>query len=316
MYVSLQAKVVVGSATLKNINSCEISESVIELSNKAIVVIPRNIKSLSGKSVLDVIKVGDKASVSLGYNGELKEEFTGYVREIESDAPVKIHLDDEMYVFKKNSFCESWEVVSLKEILDTVASGYSVECPDLKLNKFSINNNSTYQVLQYLKQQYGLFSYLKDDVLHCGFAYDIKDKSSHTHTYTFGENIKKNNLKYKRKEDYKIKLVAIANKVDGTKIKKELGSTDGDAIVRTLNFGNIEEAELVKLGNAELNKICFDGYSGNIIGFGDLQTKAGDILEIIDKQEPEREGKYLIEAVKIRYGNAYIERVNTLSYKV
>ncbi len=132
MYLNLNARVVVGNATFENINSLEIKETVIELADTATVVIPRNIKSLTGKPLLESIKVGDKATIELGYNDNLFEEFTGYVREIESDMPVKIHLDDEMYVFKKNSFLESWEKVSLKEILNKIASGYTIECPDLK----------------------------------------------------------------------------------------------------------------------------------------------------------------------------------------
>lgn len=316
MYLNLQAKVKVGNATFENISSLEITESVIELSDKAKVVIPRNYKSLAGNPVLDVIKVGDKASIYLGYNGNLSLEFEGYIREIESDTPLILHLDDEMYLLKMTNYLESWEKISLKEILKTIAPGYSIQCPDLSLNKFSINNNSAYQVLMHLKQQYGLYSYLKEKTLHCGFAYDIKDKAIKEHTYEFKKNIKKNDLKYKRKEDYKIKIIAIANRPDGKKSKLEIGSKENNASCRTLNFGNIEDSELKKLANAELNKLCFDGYTGSITGFGVPRTKAGDTLKIIDKEEPERAGKYLIEGVKIRYGKTYFERINKLSYKV
>ena len=316
MYGNLKAEVTIGTTTFREINSCEINQSVIELSDQATVVLPRNYKNQIGESVLDVLKVGQEVSIKLGYNDELNEEFTGYVREIEADIPIKIHIDDEMYPFKRNSFIESWEKTTLREVLETVSNGMPVECPDVNLGKLSIHKASSYKVFMDIKQAYGLYTYIKDDKLHCGFAYDIKDKATATHEYEFGRNIKKNRLKYKRKEDYKIKLVAIANKPDGKKLKVEIGSKEQNASVRTLNFGNVEEKELRMLANAELNKLCFDGYSGNIIGFGQPLTQAGDILNLTDPREKDRAGKYLIESVKVKWGNAFFERINKLSYKV
>lgn len=316
MYNSLNAEVKIGSTTFTEINSCEITQSVIELSDKATVVLPRNYKNKIGESVLDVLKVGQEVSVNLGYNDQLNEEFKGYVREIESDIPIKIHIDDEMYQFKKNNLVKSWQKVTLQDILQATSNGMKIDCPQVNMGKFIIDNESSYRVFMRLKQNYGLFTYVKDDVLHCGFPYQMKDKSFVTHEYEFGRNIKKNKLKYRRKEDVKLKVVAIANKKDGKKIKVELGSSESNASVRTMNFGDVDEKQLRTLANAELNKLCFDGYSGSIIGFGVPLTRAGDTLKIIDEREKDRAGKYLIESVKVRWGNAYFERINKLSYKV
>jgi len=315
MYNNLNAEVKIGSVTFKEVNSCEITQSVIELSDQAIVVLPRNYKNKIGESVLDVLKVGQKISISLGYNDELNEEFKGYVREIESDIPIKIHIDDEMYQFKKNNLVKSWKKVTLQEVLTATSKGMEIDCPEVNLGKFIIDNESSYKVFMRLKH-YGLFTYVKDDVLHCGFPYKMGEKSYVAHEYEFGRNVKENKLKYRRKEDIKLKVVAIANKKDGKKIKVELGSGENDAIVRTMNFGDVDETQLRTLANAELNKLCFDGYSGKIIGFGVPLTRAGDTLRIIDEKEKDREGNYLIESVKIRWGNAYFERINQLSYKV
>lgn len=316
MYNSLNAEVKIGSTTFTEINSCEITLSVIELSDKATVVLPRNYKNKIGESVLDVLKVGQEVSVNLGYNNQLNEEFKGYIREIESDIPIKVHIDDEMYQFKKNNLVKSWQKVTLQDVLQATSNGMKIDCPQVNMGKFIIDNESSYRVFMRLKQNYGLFTYVKDDVLHCGFPYQMKDKSFVTHKYEFGRNIKKNKLKYRRKEDVKLKVVAIANKKDGKKVKVELGSSENDASVRTMNFGDVDEKQLRTLANAELNKLCFDGYSGSIIGFGAPLTRAGDTLEIIDEREKDRAGKYLIESVKVRWGNAYFERINKLSYKV
>lgn len=316
MYYNLNAEVKIGSVTFKEVNSCEITRSVIELSDQATVVLPRNYKNKIGQSVLKVLKVGQEVTIHLGYNDQLNEEFKGYVREIESDIPIKIHIDDEMYQFKKNNLVKSWKKVTLQELLQFIGKGMNIDCPQVNLGKFIIDNESSYKVFMRLKQNYGLFTYVKDDVLHCGFPYQMKDKSYVTHEYEFGRNVKQNKLKYRRKEDIKLKVIAIANKKDGKKIRVELGNSENDASVRTMNFGDVDETELRTLANAELNKLCFDGYSGKIIGFGIPQTRAGDTLGIIDEKEKDREGKYLIESVKIRWGNTWFERINKLSYRV
>ncbi len=316
MYLNLVAEVKIGDIIFNEINSCEIVQTVVELSDSAIVVLPRMYKDKLGKSILDKLKVGQVVSIKLGYNDELNEEFTGFVREIEADIPIKIHIDDEMYHFKRNSFIESWQTVSLKEMLETINSGMPVVCPEMNLGKYSISKISSYMVFMDIKQKFGLYTYIKNGKLYCNFANDIKDDSVDVHTYEYGRNIKKNELKFKRKEDYKIKLVAIANLPDGSKLKIEKGDLDQNSTTKTINFGNIDKKQLEELAVKEINKLVYSGYSGCITGFGQPVTKAGDTLKIIDKLDEDREGEYLIESVKIRWGNTYFERINTLSYRI
>ncbi|MDE5424028.1 hypothetical protein L3073_17570 [Ancylomarina sp. DW003] len=316
MYLNLVAEVKVGGIIFNEIHSCEIVQTVVELSDSATLVLPRMYRDKLGESVLEKLKVGQAVSIKLGYNDELNEEFTGYVREIEADIPIKIHIDDEMYHFKRNCFIESWEKASLKQVLETINNGMTVVCPEMNLGKYSVPKVSSYMVFMDLKQKFGLYTYIKNDKLYCNFANDIKDDSVDVHTYEYGRNIKKNKLKFKRKEDHNIKLVAIANLPDGSKLKVVEGNTDQNATTKTINFGNIDEKDLKYLAIKEFNKLVYEGYTGSITGFGQPLTKAGDILKIIDKLDKDREGKYLIESVKIRWGNAYFERINTLSYRI
>ena len=76
------------------------------------------------------------------------------------------------------------------------------------------------------------------------------------------------------------------------------------------------EAELKARIERELSKKSFDGYEGTITGFGTPQTKAGDTLKIVDTENPEREGEYLIKSVKVRFNNSGYRRENELSYKI
>ncbi len=301
-----------------HISEAEIEQSVLTLGDTATITIPRRYGKIKDRGIFEYFKVGDKVTLELGYNGELHPEFTGYLREIESGYPVKLHVDDELYMLRKNNWVKSWKSISLKELLTQIAPGYQIECPDVNLGQFQIDNASTLVVLQELKKQYGFSSFLKDNTLHCQFTYDVRGIGD-IHTYDFSKNVRKGktNLTYRRKEDFNIQIKAISNLSNGKKLTETVGSKDKDASQRTLNFKDKTQQELRELALKELDRLVFDGFEGTISGFGYPRTKAGDTLKIIDKKEPERNGMYLIEAVTIRYGfdNIY-ERINKLSYKV
>lgn len=316
VYYEPNSRVTIGSVVFNQVNRVEISESVTELGDKATIILPRNYRQIAGKSVLDIIKVGDAVTIELGTDGKYYPEFTGFIGQIEADAPLVLHVDDHFYPLKRNSFKNSWEKATLREVLTFIAPGYTIVCPDVNLSGFQIDNVSSYRVLTALQEQYGFTSFVRGNIINCQFPFDVRGFGQ-THTYEFGRHVKKNNLKYNRAEDIKVKIKAIANPRTGSKIKYETGSTDPDASLRTLNFGNLTQNELKEYADKAYNKLCFDGYTGSITGFAYPRTHAGDTLKIIDANQADRAGDYLIEKTIIRYdiSNGF-ERENTLSYKV
>ena len=299
LYLNLCSRLTIEPQTgrkvvLDRISSAEISKTVEVLGDKATVVIPKRYGD--GKDELtSYISTGDKVRLELGYNRDLKIEFEGYIREIESGFPMKLHLDDETFLMRSNSFVKSWKTVKLKEVLEYIAPGYEIDCHDAELGKFQIDNQSTLTVLRALKEQYGFYSAIRGKKLVCKFKYEIVE-AKQVHVYNFSRNVKKSSLKYKRKEDKKIRIRAVT--------------------VKTMSFTNKTAKELRELALAEYKRVCFDGFEGSVTGFGVPLTNAGDTLKIVSPREPEREGRYLIESVTVRYGNAYYERINRLSYRV
>lgn len=315
-YLNMSSRVTLGNVVLNNISAYEINENVLEMSNVANITIPRNYKQLADKAILDILKVGDKVSIESAYNGLMALEFTGYIKEIESDFPLIIHCEDESYVLRQTSFIKSYKAATLKQILtDIVPKGITWDCPAVNIGKYQIDKASAYDVLNDLIKRYGLYSRLHNGHLKVGLAYDFADTSKN-HIYTIGKDVKKNELKYKRKEDFKIRFKATATSPNGKKVHVTVGSLETDASERSLNFsGPMTEAELKEKARAIMAKLVYDGYTGTITGFGRPLTRAGDALRIKDKNEPEREGRYLIEKVDILYNESEgYKRVNTLSY--
>jgi len=318
VYLNMTSQVTLGNILLKNISSFEINENVLEMSNVAKITIPRNYARNADKPILEQFKVGDKMKIESGYDANFKSEFTGYIQEIESDFPLIIHCEDESYILRKTNYVKSYKAATLKQILtDVIPKGVTFECPNVTIGKYHINKESAYAVLNDLVKTYGLYSRLNDGHLKVGLAYDFVGKSA-AHEYQIHANVKNNDLKYKRKQDFKIRFKAIATNPNGKKTTVTLGSKEVDVSERTLNFaGPMTETQLTEAAKGVMAKLVYDGYSGAITGFGTPRTHAGDALKLIDKLEPERAGTYLIEKVDITYNESDgFQRKNTLSYKV
>ena len=303
-----------GKVVIDRISSAEISKTVEVLGDKAMVVIPKRYGNTSGE-LKEYIAAGDRARLELGYNGELAVEFEGYIREIESGFPMKLHLDDETFFMRQNAFVKSWKTVTLREVLEYIVPGYEIDCHEATLGKFQIDNQSALEVIRALKERYGFYTAIRGKKIVCKFKYEIV-KGETVHVYDFGKNIKQSTLKYKRKEDKKVRIKAIGYNRDGKKITETVGTKEQYASVKTLSYVNKTAEELRELALAEYKRVCFDGFEGSVKGFGVPRTNAGDTVKLISVKEPERDGKYLVESVTVRYGNAYYERINKLSYKV
>lgn len=316
LYLNMNSKTTIGNVQLNNMTSFEVTQTVQELSSTAKLIVPKAYGKIGQQPILELLKVGDPVTVELGYNDNYNVEFEGFLSEIEADAPLILHLDDKMWPYKQNNWVKNYPKANLKQVLQELFSGLTIDCPDVNLGKFEIDNASSYQVIQDLQSDHGLYSRINGNTLKVGLAYDFADTSK-VHEYIIRKYVKTNDLKYKRKEDMQVRFKAVANLPNGKKKTVTVGSKLPNASEKTLNFaGDFSEKELKEKAEAVLAKAVFDGYTGSITGYGNPLTKAGDCLKIIDEQNSEREGTYMIETVEVAYNDNGFSRKNSLSYKV
>ena len=57
-YLNMNSRITIGEVVFKNISEVEITETVTELSDVAVITLPRNYQDLAGKPVTDYIKTG------------------------------------------------------------------------------------------------------------------------------------------------------------------------------------------------------------------------------------------------------------------
>jgi hypothetical protein len=318
-YLVMRTVVTIGDIVIKNINSFHIKEDIEKTSDEAQIIIARNYKQLQDKSILYYIKSGDKVTIQTGYDNDLQTEFTGFVRTApDVDFPITVYCD-ELWTLRQNNHVLNFKDITLKDLLTKIAPGYQIECPDMHMGKIHIPNWSSYRVLVEIKKVWGFFSRINGNTLSVGFAYDFSSSFTKKHTYTIGNNVRNHKkLRYSTDVDFNVQVNLRVHLPNGKTllVKKDTGHTGQDVKVQVLNCYNKPLKEAENLAKAQLQKLLYNGYSGQIDGFCLERTHAGDSLTIVNPAYPEREGTFLIEKVNIIFEESKIVRENFITYKL
>ncbi|WP_289665573.1 late control protein [Flavobacterium panacagri] len=306
------------SYTFNAVHDIEITKSVDELSDTAVIKLPAKFKikqNGSEKFTEEALKVEDKVTITLGYEGKSSNvEFVGYIKKISPKIPLEIHCEDAMWKLRRKNISKSWEKeVSLQEILKEIVSSTDIELNNhseltsFKLDKWIIDGNGA-QALEKLKQNFGFASFITDDgKLHCGL--EELTNIGQAATYDLNLNLVEKNLEYKTIEDRKILVkYTYINPKTNKRTVVEVGDKDGEQ--RTFTTSTVsEEAKLKELALKELNKLKYNGYNGDITSFLIPYATRGMKANLIDKdkEEGKEEGKdrnesYFINKVVTTFG--------------
>lgn len=288
------------SITVQRVSSVEIESSWKLLTDRAVVVLPRNTTDFNKLNIKDLFRVGDKCEVWLGYNGDLVKEFEGYITRVFADVPFRIELEDEMWKLKQVAVNVSMKAATLPQLLNQILPSYSIDALDVSLGTVRFPNTTVAQVLKKLQEDFGLYAYMKGTQLVCGKVYYDDAESV---DFGLEQNVVETNLKYQRAEDIKIKIRAVSTLSNGEKLTVEVGDADGE--LRQLSYYNItSESELKKLAELDLIKYRKDGYEGSITAFGVPYVAHGYKANITSSQYAERDGQYYVERVTKRFNDS------------
>lgn len=296
----MTSQVTIGKYIFRHNNDVEIEQDRKNITQTCEIKLP----NLAGIERLDeVIKSGDPVVVHLGYDGVLREEFSGYVARVSTGRPVLVECEDEMWKLKRQPVNKSWESVQLEDLIKELVPGQKYNCPDVTLTNFAIKQSTVAKALLKIKDEYGLDIYFRKGVLYAGLPYGETDLAEAT--YHFQKNAIDSDLKFQRAEDVSLKIKAISILEDNTKVEVEVGDTDGE--VHTLHFYNLSASELKAVAESKITEMTYTGFAGSFEGFGIPQPQFGGIGHLFDNKY-NRKGSYFIESVKTGYGTGGFHR--------
>jgi hypothetical protein len=324
MYYYLSAEITIGGKKFSRVNSVEIETDMRRLEDIATIKLPTTARLVRDGEMISEVEtartfaVGDEVSIKLGYDGELREEFHGFVRKIRPNTPLEIECEDAVFLLKRKPLKRSFKNTTLKELLNYILADTGIslagEPPGVNFTHFYLRDNiSAAKALQKLKEEYGLTIYFKSfKSLFVGIASDDDGK---TVKYRFGENVIDNDLEWTDEADVKMRVKAIHVKANNTQVKKEVGDPDGE--LRTIYLYDLEkESDLERLALEELKKQTYSGYRGTFKTFLLPVVRVGNIASITDPNFPERAGSYLVEKVKVTYDEGGARRIVSPSFKI
>ena len=331
MIVSLNCKIAIerksdnALLTFTSLNNCEIEKSIYQLGTTAKIKIPASARlRQSGTLATDSVQVGkqfargDKVTIQLGYNNDLRTEFTGFIYRINFTTPLEIECEGYEFMLRSNYEAKTYKSTNLKEVVAYLLDGTGVkisqDLPKINYTNFILPAaKSRLEMMQEIKDKYGLTAYFIDDLLYIGLAYTpdfgmVK--------YAIGINtIKDNELKYRYGADVRLKVKAICIKKDNTRIEAEIGDKDGQ--IRTLYFYDItSKEELNKLAIQEIEKYKYDGYEGKITAFLQPFAQPGMRADLSDPIYSEKSGVFYITGSKVTFGRNGARRIVEIGIKI
>ena len=303
---------------LGTIAECTIECSVDNLADTATIVLPEAVFN-QVLNIQDKINRGTSLVIKLGYDGNLKTEFVGFIQDITTnDSTLKIVCEDALFLFRVGIKDEELKPTSMKQIAQTIInqidSSYKVSCDyDISYEKFTIHQATGYDVLKKLQEETKANIYFdtQNKILHIHPPYiekggDVK--------YSMHQNIEKSSLEYKKAIDKKVEVTVESTNIKGKKTSLTRGTTGGDKI--TLKVGPMTEEAMVKIAEAALTKNNFDGYEGTFDGWLIPFVQPTYSAKIEDLDYPYKTGVYYVIGVKTTFSMSGGIRTITPGIKV
>ncbi|WP_244939760.1 late control protein [Kaistella daneshvariae] len=312
----------IGNYTFFSVHEVEITRSVEDLADTAIIKLPSRFKiTQNNQSVFteEVLKVGDKVSITLGYDGKYEGvEFTGFISKISPKIPMEIFCEDAMWLLRRKNVTRAFGKTTIKEILEELVKDTEIKLsekiPAIPVDKYIIQNANAAQVLQKLKEDFALTSFVDDDgKLYCGLQQGTN--IGQAAKYDLNYNLVSNDLEFKTEDDKKLKIRYTY--IDNQNNKKQVEAGDEGGELRTFHTSVIsDEKKLKEMATAELKKLKYAGFEGSVKSFLLPFASRGMAADIIDKEHPNRNGKYFIKKVVTSFGTSGARRTVTIGNKL
>lgn len=308
------------------VEEISIESDINTLTDTCTISLPKKISWQGFNGSDNPLKRGDEISVEMGYKNEsgFVHEFAGYIKSISTNNPMKIQCEDEMWIFKQSPIKkEVFRSVKLKSLIEAMVAQailpqgqtITIECPiDVNLGNYRITRNTIAQELEELKKVYGFYAYFRRingvNKLYAGWGYPTADRE--IHRFEFGKNIISESLEYIDARDVKLKVKATSVLKNNKRIHIEVGDKNGE--LREVYAYDMQEDDLRKFANAEMERFKFTGLRGSFTAFGSPSVKATDVVRI--KTQNGTTGSYLIKKLTKTYNTGGYRQKIELGAKV
>ena len=156
----LKCNISIGNLNFDYVNNIEIESGWELLTDKAVIILPANIK-IDHNKLSDVMKSGEKVIIQMGYENYMTTVFSGYVTHVKPKVPIEIMCEDQMWKLKQNSIVDSGRDQTLHKLLAKHFSEYKTDSYDIEMGTYYIDKVSGAKLLEQIKTDFGMFSFFR-----------------------------------------------------------------------------------------------------------------------------------------------------------
>lgn len=295
----------------KRVSAIHTEKSWKEFTGIAEITLPRNVRDFKRVSADDLFQLGDPVTIKFGYGtGAISTEFVGYISDVADGVPYVLKCEDEMFKLKRGTVTISKKGISLKQLLETIAPGYKVECPDIPLGTVRYTEKAPIAILEDLKKQLGIYTYFIDKVLH---SVDGNSQGDETIKILLEKNAVSENLNRKSIADEKVLVKFKSLQRNGKYLTVEIGDKNGTVQVRNWPYLTKAEIEVRAKRIVELQKK--KGFDGTVTLFGIPRAEQGMTLDLASLFYANMTGKFYIDKVVKDFDKGGIRQQLTLGNK-
>lgn len=312
MSFKLQCLITIGTLEIRGgINDAsKIKRSVKEIVDTATLKIPAvgriNKTSDLPTTSIETSKLwteGDKVTIQLGYNGDLRTEFKGFVRRVTASVPVEVECEGYAWQLRRVRLLKSYKSVTLKAFLKDLVLGTDITLsqfiPDMQLSNLTINHANALKTLEYLKEKLHLSVYFQFDVLYVGLEEGVRGNLV---KFRLGWNcVRDDNLKYRLASDTQVLVRLVTGKGKNNKRTLIEVGDQGGSLIQKYIANVTDEATLRAIANDILQKAKYTGYEGYISGLLQPFCQPCDTAMIIDKMYNVMGGNCFTEATEVDF---------------
>lgn len=243
---------------------------------------------------------GDYVEVWLGYNYDKHCFFKGFVKRVNYAQPLVLECEGYSYLLKDVVFTKSYQSTTIRNILEDLTRGTNIKLseyiPDVRLKNLTFKNIPGLNMLEWFAKECLCAVYFDENILYVGAS-----------KYAIPRPTEQLRIGWNTVEDKELKKDTAPTKININLVEK---SSKGE-VKRTKSeqrkYDNIKEVKVrAGLPDSFLRGVAdelqkqedYKGYKGNVTAFLMPFFGKGYVCEVIDKQFPDREGKYFVESVE------------------
>jgi hypothetical protein len=322
----LRSDISIGDLRFEGVQNVVIKRSVHSLIETAIIEVPamayiQEKGKTAPKQIVTATQIvtGSEVRIQLGYNGEMRTEFEGYVVNCKPGTPVVIMCEGASYLLRQNVPGVQPGKTTVKELIQSAVSkttgkkAIKVTCTlDMPILNTCSTSASGLEILNELvratKDNLCCF-FIKPHELWCGLLYSdytsgIPISNDETVGYRIGYNTLKENTLEEHASNVKAGTVEYKRKSStgqvlmGVSVSRWGGATKETAILNKI----LQEKSLAELADEKVIRNNYKGYEGGITAFLQPYVAPGGSAKIVNTNMPEMDGVYLIESTEVTFG--------------